>query len=88
MIADDISYIWTHEGWLYLAVILDLHSRRVISWAVSNRMKKDQPLFQGMIEEEEGRMFVSLFLMCAGNHAGNSKRPPLIRGAFFVVHAP
>ena len=26
----DISYIWTHEGWLYLAVVLDLHSRRVI----------------------------------------------------------
>ena len=37
----DISYIWTREGWLYLAVILDLHSRRVIGWAVSNRMKRD-----------------------------------------------
>jgi hypothetical protein len=32
--AGDITYIWTREGWLYLAVILDLHSRRVIalSW--------------------------------------------------------
>lgn len=39
--AGDISYIWTREGWLYLAVILDLHSRRVIGWAASNRMKKD-----------------------------------------------
>ncbi len=39
--AGDISYIWTHEGWLYLAVILDLHSRRLIGWAVSNRMKRD-----------------------------------------------
>ena len=39
--AGDISYIWTAEGWLYLAVILDLHSRRVVGWAVSNRMKKD-----------------------------------------------
>jgi len=39
--AGDISYIWTREGWLYLAVILDLHSRRVIGWAVSNRMKRD-----------------------------------------------
>ena len=29
------------EGWLYLVVILDLHSRRVIGWAVSNRMKRD-----------------------------------------------
>ena len=39
--AGDITYIWTAEGWLYLAVILDLHSRRVVGWAVSDRMKKD-----------------------------------------------
>lgn len=39
--AGDISYVWTREGWLYLAVILDLHSWRVIGWAVSNRMKRD-----------------------------------------------
>ena len=39
--AGDISYIWTQEGWLYLAVIIDLYSRRVIGWAVSDRMKKD-----------------------------------------------
>ena len=39
--ASDITYVWTQEGWLYLAVILDLHSRRVIGWAVSDRMKKD-----------------------------------------------
>jgi len=31
--AGDITYIWTREGWLYLAVILDLHSWRVIGWA-------------------------------------------------------
>ena len=31
--AADISYIWMRQGWLYLAVILDLHSRRVIGWA-------------------------------------------------------
>ena len=39
--AVDISYVWTREGWLYLGVILDLHSRRVIGWAVSNRMKRN-----------------------------------------------
>ena len=39
--AGDISYIWTKEGWLYLAVILDLHSRRIVGWAVSNRLKRD-----------------------------------------------
>jgi transposase InsO family protein len=37
--AGDITYIWTHEGWLYLAVILDLHSRRVVGGAVSDRRK-------------------------------------------------
>jgi transposase InsO family protein len=42
--AGDISYIWTAEGWLYLAVMIDLHSRRVIGWAVSNRLKRDLAL--------------------------------------------
>ena len=36
-----LTPLWTSEGWLYLAVILDLYSRRVIGWAVSNRMKRD-----------------------------------------------
>ncbi len=35
--AGDITYIWTREGWLYLAVILDLYSRRVIGWAPSRQ---------------------------------------------------
>lgn len=39
--AADISYIWTCEGWLYLAIVLDLFSRRIIGWAVSDRLKKD-----------------------------------------------
>lgn len=37
----DISYIWTREGWLYLAIVLDLYSRRIIGWETSNRLKKD-----------------------------------------------
>jgi len=39
--AVDISYIWTREGWLYLAVVMDLYSRRIVGWAVSNRIKRD-----------------------------------------------
>jgi transposase InsO family protein len=31
----DITYIWTAEGWAYLAVLLDLYSRRVVGWAMS-----------------------------------------------------
>ena len=32
----DVTYVWTHEGWLYLAAILDLFSRRVVGWSVSS----------------------------------------------------
>lgn len=42
--AGDISYIWTREGWLYLSVMMDLHSRRIVGWAVSNRLKQDLAL--------------------------------------------
>ena len=40
----DISYVWTAEGWLYLAIVLDLYSRRIVGWAVSDRLKKDLAL--------------------------------------------
>ena len=36
--AGDITYVWTTEGWLYLAVILDLYSRLVIGWAMGQRL--------------------------------------------------
>lgn len=36
----DITYLWTLEGWLYLAVILDLFSRRVIGWALNERLER------------------------------------------------
>jgi putative transposase len=38
----DVTYVWTLEGWLYLAVILDLFSRRVVGWAAS--ASNDRPL--------------------------------------------
>lgn len=39
--AGDITYLWTDEGWLYLAVIIDLFSRQVIGWSMSERMTAD-----------------------------------------------
>ena len=36
--AGDITYVWTTEGWLYLAVVLDLYSRLVIGWAMGSRL--------------------------------------------------
>jgi putative transposase len=40
----DISYVWTREGWLYLAVVVDLFSRRVVGWAVSDRLHRELAL--------------------------------------------
>ena len=37
----DITYIRTHEGWVYLAVVVDLFSRKVIGWSMQPRMTKD-----------------------------------------------
>ena len=35
--ASDVTYVWTREGWLYLAVVVDLHSRSVVGWAADAR---------------------------------------------------
>jgi transposase InsO family protein len=35
----DITYIWTQEGWLYLATVIDLYSRKIVGWSMSHRMK-------------------------------------------------
>ena len=37
----DITYIWTSEGWMYLAVVLDLFSRMVVGWAMNSRMTRE-----------------------------------------------
>ncbi len=40
----DISYLWTREGWVYLAAVVDLFSRKVVGWSMSNRMTTELPL--------------------------------------------
>ena len=37
----DITYIWTWEGWLYLATVIDLASRRVVGWAMAEHMRAE-----------------------------------------------
>ena len=39
--ASDITYLWTGEGWMYLATVMDLHSRRIVGWAAREYMTKD-----------------------------------------------
>ena len=48
--ASDITYVWTLEGWLYLVVFLDLYSRLVVGWAVSESLETwfvEQAFLQG-----------------------------------------
>ena len=40
----DITYIWTDEGWLYLAVLLDLFSRRVVGWSMNSTITRQLAL--------------------------------------------
>jgi len=39
--ASDITYLWTREGWLYLSVILDLFSRKIVGWSMSHRLGQE-----------------------------------------------
>ena len=36
----DITYLWTQEGWVYLAVVIDLYSRRVVGWSMDRHMEQ------------------------------------------------
>ncbi|WP_276245326.1 IS3 family transposase [Virgibacillus profundi] len=40
----DITYVWTMEGWLYLASIIDLYSRKVIGWSMADHMRTELTL--------------------------------------------
>jgi putative transposase len=49
----DITYIWTDEGWLYLAVFLDLYSRMIVGWSMSETMSSE--LVVSAFEMGQGR---------------------------------
>lgn len=40
----DITYIWTDAGWIYLAVLIDLHSRMVVGWALATHLRTELPV--------------------------------------------
>jgi putative transposase len=58
----DITYIWTGEGWLYLAVILDLFSRRVIGWSMDQTI--DRSLVLCALDMAIARRNPGLDLLC------------------------
>ena len=49
----DVTYIWTEEGWLYTSVLLDLYSRKVVGWAMSDHL--DTQLVRDALEMALGR---------------------------------
>ena len=68
----DFTYIKTHEGWLYLSVVIDLFSRRVVGWSAQPRMTTDlalqallaavwrrKPKARVMIHSDQGSQFTS-----------------------------
>ena len=68
----DITYIRTHEGWLYLAVVLDLFSRQVIGWSMQSRIDRElalnallmavwrrQPKQEVIVHSDQGSQFSS-----------------------------
>jgi putative transposase len=68
----DITYIRTYEGWLYLAVVLDLFSRQVVGWSMSSRIDRElamnaflmavwrrQPKDTVMVHSDQGSQFSS-----------------------------
>lgn len=40
----DITYVWTAEGWCFLAILLDLYARRIVGWAMGDHMRVELPL--------------------------------------------
>ena len=52
----DITYIPTDEGWLYLATILDLYSRKIVGWAMREHMRTELPLAALMMAIQRQRL--------------------------------
>jgi putative transposase len=70
----DITYVWTAEGWLYVSVLLDLYSRKVVGWAMSSRL--DAIMVQEALHMALGRRKPSAGLM---HHSD--------RGSQYACHA-
>ena len=68
----DITYIRTHEGWLYLAAVIDLYSRKVVGWSTASRMQtslalnallmavwRRKPTKKVIVHSDQGSQFTS-----------------------------
>lgn len=60
--AGDITYLWTREGWLYLAVVMDIGTRRVIGWSMQETLRTE--LVTGALDMALGARPVPSGLLC------------------------
>ena len=77
----DITYLWCDEGWMYLATVIDLYSRRVIGWSVSHRMTK-QLACDAMVMAIEARTDIAGVIMHTdrGSQYCSNQFQALLRG--------
>jgi transposase InsO family protein len=71
----DITYVWTSEGWLYLAAVMDLHSRMVVGWSMGPRIDADLTLsaLRQAIDRREVRPDLVHHSDRGGQYAGQSQ---------------
>jgi len=80
--AADITFIWTREGWLYLAVVMDLFSRRIIGWSMQPRLKRG--LVVDALKMAIGNRHVGHSLLChsdRGSQYASGDYQALLAGA-------
>jgi len=58
----DITYIYTKEGWLYLATIMDLYSRRIIGWSLRERLTKELVILALYMDLKQRKLSIDLLL--------------------------
>jgi transposase InsO family protein len=83
--AADITFVWTREGWLYLAVVMDLFSRRIIGWSMQSRLKRE--LVIDALKMATGSRYIGSSLLChsdQGSQYASGDYQALLAGASIV----
>ncbi len=73
----DFTYLWTAEGWLYVAAVIDLFSRRVVGWSMNNSMTsptRDRRADHGHLAQRASRMRCCIIRTRVANAPASSSR--------------
>lgn len=71
----DFTYVWTAEGWLYVAAVIDLFSRRVVGWSMSATMAA-QLVTDALVMRRAGQRGHGELLLIAENRTPRPRNPP------------